>query len=296
MKIYNIGSLNIDYVYHVSQFVQPGETRSPESLDIFPGGKGLNQSVALARSGAQVTHGGAVGADGAFLVEILRAAGVDVSGIRMGEVTSGHAIIQVDPQGQNAILLFAGANHSLTEAQVEALLADAQPGDLLLAQNETNLLGTIFEIAHRKQLQIAFNPSPIQENLRSLPLEYVTWWFLNELEGAALTGKQDPEAMAEDLLSRYPHSRIILTLGSDGCIYRAQGACYRQSIFPVKAVDTTGAGDTFTGFFLGCVASGAEIPEALRLASAAAAIAVSRPGASASIPGIDEVITFANSR
>lgn len=292
MKIYNIGSLNIDYVYRMDHFVQPGETLVPEELNIFPGGKGLNQSVALARAGARVIHGGAIGSDGGFLKEILTASGVDASGIRSGSVPTGHAIIQVDKSGQNSILLFAGANHTLTREHVETVLADAEPGDLLLLQNETNLLEEIFEIAREKQLQIVFNPSPFSEKLLALPLEQVRWWFCNEIEGAALSGKENPAEIADALLEKYPDSNIILTLGGDGCIFKSAEQTLRQGIFKVEPADTTAAGDTFTGYFLARIGAGETVAQALKLASAASAIVVSRVGASSSIPTLEETRTF----
>ena len=186
MKIYNLGSLNIDYVYSVPHFVRPGETLTSSKMEIFPGGKGLNQSIALARAGANVTHGGIVGNDGLFLKQLLSDSLVDVSRIKVLDKSSGHAIIQVEESGQNSILLFAGTNHCITEEYIKDFLYDSQQGDILLLQNEINGLDLIFEIAHKKGMQIAFNPSPFEGKLLELPLEYVDWWFLNEIEGSEL--------------------------------------------------------------------------------------------------------------
>lgn len=288
MKIFNLGSLNIDHVYAVSHFVRPGETLSADRLQIFPGGKGLNQSVALAHAGARPIHGGLIGSDGAFLRTVLADAGVDTAFVRTVDVPTGHAVIQVDESGQNCILLFAGANHAWSEAFVREVLHDAQPGDLLLLQNEIDALPVIFTVAKEKGLSIAFNPSPFDKRLSELPLELVTWWLVNELECAALTGEHDPQRMADALIARYPHSRLVLTLGGDGCLYRDSEKAVRQPAFPVRAVDTTAAGDTFTGFFLAQIAAGKPVEAALRTAAAAAAIAVSRPGASCSIPTLAE--------
>lgn len=288
MKIFNLGSLNIDHVYAVSHFVRPGETLSADRLQIFPGGKGLNQSVALARAGARPIHGGLIGSDGAFLCTVLADAGVDTAFVRTVDVPTGHAVIQVDESGQNCILLFAGANHAWSEAFVREVLHDAQPGDMLLLQNEIDALPVIFAVAKEKGLSIAFNPSPFDKRLSALPLDLVTWWLVNELECAALTGEHDPQRMADALLDRYPHSRLVLTLGGDGCLYRDSEKAVHQPAFPVRAVDTTAAGDTFTGFFLAQIAAGKPVEAALRTAAAAAAIAVSRPGASCSIPTLAE--------
>ena len=292
MNIYNLGSLNIDYVYSVPHFVRPGETLSSTSMQIFPGGKGLNQSVALARAGVAVIHGGRIGENGRSLTEILRDAGADVRYVETGSDSTGHAIIQVDESGQNCILLYPGANHSFTEEFIRNVLTDAQPDDILLLQNEINHLDVCFAVAAEKKLQIAFNPSPFREELLRLPLHQVKWWLCNEIEGGQLTGRQDPEEIAEAMLRRFPDSNIVLTLGQDGCIFKNRSQTVHQSIFKVKAVDTTAAGDTFTGYFLAMVAAGKAIPDALRIASRAASISVSRMGASASIPTLEEVLAL----
>lgn len=291
MKIYNLGSLNIDYVYSVPHFVQPGETLSSTKMEIFPGGKGLNQSVALARAGAQVIHGGRIGDNGGFLKQILSDAGADTTFVETVEESTGHAIIQVDESGQNCILLFSGANHCFDEAFIRRILSDSQPGDILLLQNEINCLPEIFAVAAQKQLQIAFNPSPFRQELLELPLEQVKWWLCNEIEGGQITGKEDPEEIIEAMYARFPSSNIVLTLGKDGCIFKNSSETLRHPIFPVKAVDTTAAGDTFTGFFLASVAGGKAIADALRMASRASSIAVSRMGASASVPTLEEVLS-----
>lgn len=290
MKIYNLGSLNIDYVYSVPHFVQPGETLSSAKLEIFPGGKGMNQSVALAKAGARVIHGGRIGDNGGFLKEILGQAGADTSFVAVDASSTGHAIIQVDENGQNCILLFSGANHSFTEEFVREILADARAGDIILLQNEINLLDVIFAVAAEKQLQIAFNPSPFTEELLKLPLHQVKWWLCNEIEGGQLTGKSEPEEILTSMQKKFPGSSIVLTLGKDGCMFTDGKQVLRQPIFPVKAVDTTAAGDTFTGFFLASVAEGKSVADALRIASRASSIAVSRMGASSSVPTLAEVL------
>lgn len=290
MKVYNLGSLNIDYVYKVEHFVRPGETLSSADMQIFPGGKGLNQSVALARAGAAVVHGAVLGANGGFLLDTLRSSGVDAGSVKTVDQSSGHAIIQVDRSGQNCILLFAGTNHMLTEEYIADFLADAQPGDLLLMQNETNGIHQAFEIAHEKGMQIAFNPSPFQESILELPLSYVNWWFCNEIEAQALFGSGTPEQLAQRFSEQYPDSNLVLTLGQDGSMFKNKDICCYQPIFKVDVVDTTAAGDTFTGFFLASIAGGESVQRALQIASTASGIAVSRPGASASIPLAEEVI------
>lgn len=300
MKIYNMGSLNIDYVYRVPHFVQPGETISSYGREIFAGGKGLNQSIALARAGAQVIHGGMIGPDGAFLKELLEDSGVDTTHICTLQEASGHTVIQVDEQGQNCIILYAGTNHCVTKAYLDELLKDASAGDFMLIQNEINCLNEAMEIAHKKKMYIAFNPSPISKELFTLPLSYVDWWFCNEIEGAILFGKNqkqkmadqiamDPEKIMQQFQKQYPQSHLILTLGKKGSYYCDKKDIIFQPAFEVKAIDTTAAGDTYSGYFLADLAGGKNISDALKDASLAASICVTRKGAAPSIPYKKEI-------
>lgn len=295
MKIINLGSLNIDKVYSVPHFVQEGETISSQKLENFCGGKGLNQSLALARAGAQVSHVGAVGQDGGELLAMLAQAGVDTTAVLTSPGPSGHAVIQVNPSGHNCIIVTAGANAQITPTMIDASILQSQPGDWFLAQNETSCVSYGFEQARAAGLKVAFNPSPIDQALLEYPLDLVDLFVLNEGEGAHLAGlaeDADPELILEKLQARYPEAAFALTLGSKGALCAAKGERLHQGIFPVKAVDTTAAGDTFCGFFLAAYTSGMPLEEALRLASAAAAIAVSRPGAGPSIPVLKEVYEF----
>lgn len=289
MKIYNLGSLNIDYVYAVDHFVAAGETLSSKGMAVFPGGKGLNQSVALAKAGAAVIHGAVAGNDGKFLVETLTAAGVDASRIKTVDGTTGHAIIQVDKSGQNCIMLFAGTNYAVDEEYIREFLRDAEENDILLLQNEVSNLRVAFEIAHGKKMQIAFNPSPYHDDLKNLPLSYVKWWFCNEIEGAAFFGSSDPEEIADAFVKQFPDNYLLLTLGKDGSMFVSSEQRVRQPIYEVQTVDTTAAGDTFTGYFLSALTEGSDVAFSLDLAARAAAITVSRSGASSSIPVRNEV-------
>lgn len=290
-KFLNFGSLNIDTVYRVDHFVSAGETLAPSSVETFPGGKGLNQSVALARAGAQVWHAGRIGPDGTWLADVLDESGVHTEFIdRTGERTGG-ALIQLTAKGENCILLDGGANRQLQESHIDAVFSSFAPGDCLVLQNEVNFLPRLIRRAADIGMDIALNPSPVTDDLRGMDLSPVTWLLLNEIEGEALTGERAPERIAEALLGRYPKLHIVLTLGRDGVLYRDAHECVRQGIFPVSAVDTTAAGDTFTGFFLHAVTAGSAA-EALRTASAAAALAVSRKGAAVSIPAMEEVRRF----
>ena len=289
MKIYNFGSLNIDYVYAVDHFVVAGETLAAEKMSIFPGGKGLNQSIALARAGAKVIHGAVLGKDGGFLMEKLSAAGVDVSRIEQTDGSCGHAIIQVNKSGQNSILLFPGANHRVDKDYAKRFLYDARPDDILLLQNETNELDSFFEVACKKKMQIVFNPSPFHPDIRNLPLSHVKWWFCNEIEGKALFGGGSPQQIVSNFSAKFPSAYLILTLGADGSIFKSADTLIHQPIYKAQTVDTTAAGDTFTGYFIAAVTKGKDVRFALDIASKAASIAVSRKGASESIPYMDEI-------
>ncbi|MCR5536132.1 MAG: ribokinase [Succinivibrio sp.] len=292
-KILCFGSLNLDYVYQVEHLVAPAETLSAVSRAVFPGGKGLNQAVAAARAGACVYQAGAVGADGALLLETLASAGVRTEYVRQHELPTGHAIIEVDRHGENAILLYGGANQSLERSEIDETLQHFAKGDLLLVQNETNELEYLIRSAVQHGLKVALNVSPFAPELIKLPLELCSYLLVNEVEGAALSGlrqDEDGEKLITALAERYPHSLVILTLGARGSWCKAQGqsAVFCRSC-KVKAVDTTAAGDTYTGYILTALMEGQGLEEAMQLASCAAALAVTRQGAAPSIPHRAEV-------
>lgn len=291
MKILNFGSLNIDIVYEVDHLVRPGETISSKNRRIFAGGKGLNQSIALARAGAFVVHAGAVGAeDGRFLTDILSANEVDTRWIKVLEgEPSGHAIIQVDQSAQNNIILYGGTNQLIEEEQITATLAHFESGDYLVLQNEISNLEKLIDLAHARGMKIILNPSPLDEKIQALDLKKIDYLILNEIEAGDITGETETEAVLLKFRTEYPELKVVLTLGSDGAVYQDQTQRLKQPAFPVEAVDTTAAGDTFTGYFIAAMSRDASIQEALRLASKAASISVTRKGAEASIPRQTEV-------
>lgn len=291
-KLLIFGSLNVDYVYHVPHFVTPGETLAASKREVNCGGKGLNQSIAAARAGATVFHAGKIGADGQILTDMLSQSGVDISYIQHSSGPSGHAIIQVDPSGQNCILLFGGSNQEITTQEVDQVLTHFGPGDRIILQNEINNLAYIMQQAAARGLDIVFNPSPIDASIQSLPLELVSLLVLNEIEGAALAGTEDESLVLKCLRKQFPLCRILLTLGSRGCVYDDGTQRIQQKACSVEAVDTTAAGDTFTGYFVAADAAGFPPQECLQLATQAAAIAVSRSGAAPSIPIMEEVTRF----
>ena len=289
MRIYNLGSLNIDYVYEVDHFVSAGETLSSDKMQIFPGGKGLNQSVALARAGAEVIHGAVIGEDGGFLTEILSSAGVDTSRIETIPRRCGHAVIQVDKSGQNCILLYPGTNRCIDRRYTENFLFDAERDDILVVQNEISGLDIAFETASRKNMRIAFNPSPFHSDIKKLPLSLVRWLFCNETEGEALFGSRDIREITERFITQIPDGDLILTLGKDGSVFKNREKFIAQPIFETKTVDTTAAGDTFLGYFLASVTKGESVERSMAVASKAASVAVSVKGASSSIPFLRDV-------
>ena len=286
MKILNFGSLNIDNVYTVDHFIRPGETMSSLGMEVFCGGKGLNQSIAMARAGAQVWHAGAVGGnDGGKLLELLAESGVNTDFVRKTDGVSGHTIIQVDKNGQNCIILYGGANQEITSGQIDETLSHFEEGDILLLQNEINGLAGLLEKASEKGMKIYLNPSPATKELLELPLELVDCFILNEVEGADICGQEAKEEEIPRLLrEKYPRAVILLTLGSRGSIYYDRENRYEQPAFRVNAVDTTAAGDTFTGYFIASAVKGSTVPEALLRATKAAAITVMGKGAAPSIP------------
>lgn len=295
MKVLNFGSLNVDYVYKLPHVVMKGETISSRSLNTYPGGKGLNQSIALGKAGAEVYHAGAIGEDGKFLVDFLNESGVNTKFVKIfSDIKSGHAIIQNDDEGDNCILLYGGANQAITKEQVDETMEEFSAGDYLVLQNEINELKYIVEKAHEKGMQIVLNPSPMNEKITELPLEYINYFLLNEIEAGQILGKQieSPDAIIAELSEVFPKAKIVLTLGGDGSVYSDGVKKVPQHIYKVNTVDTTAAGDTFTGYFIAGEMKGQEIEVSMDMAAKAAAITVSRPGAGVAIPTLKEVEEF----
>lgn len=289
MKLLDFGSLNIDHTYQLPHLVRPGETLASDSYHKSEGGKGFNQAVALAKAGQEVYLAGAIGQDGLFLRDYLQELGVHTEHLCVLDAPTGHAMIQLDTEGQNCIILFGGTNGMITEAMIDEVLTDFGAGDYLLLQNEISHVDSIICAAHAKGMHIILNPSPMSPELLTWPLELVEWFILNEIEGADITGKTQPEEMLDELLRRYPACHVVLTLGERGSVYADATQRMDQSIVSAHTVDTTAAGDTFTGYFLHALLQGEAIQQALKTAACASAITVSRPGAGRSIPAAEEV-------
>lgn len=294
MKVLCFGSLNIDYTYRVPHFVQKGETIAAEDMKVFCGGKGFNQAVALHGPGRRSCQAGAVGKDGLFLLDSLKAAGVNTEFVSVLEDQKTGA-----PSSRTII------------AAITVLCSTAEPtapspgkwptacwshfgqGDVLVLQNEINEIPYIMEKAHECGMKIVLNPSPMEEAIRTFPLEMVDYFFLNQVEACQLLGdenRENPEKQLEALRERFPAAAIVLTLGEKGSLYADGTQKHAQPAFRVKAVDTTAAGDTFTGFLMAAFWPAVRFPKRWIWAAKASAIAVTRPGASPSIPTLEEVL------
>lgn len=289
MKIVNYGSINLDCVYEVDHIVKPGETLLASGKKQFCGGKGLNQSLAVAKAGGMVYHAGIVGEDGNMLLEALTAGRVNVEHILRAPGESSHTVIQVDAHGQNSIIVFNGEHMKPTEQELDGILADFGSGDAIMMQNELFNSPLMMKKAAAKGLKVILNPSPANQILREFPLEMVSWFILNEIEAEMLTGEREPTSILEQFHKLYPNASVVLTLGDKGAYLRSRELLIYQPAFQVNTVDTTAAGDTFTGYFVAGFAEGMPYKRVMKRAALAAAIAVSRPGAADSIPLKDEV-------
>ncbi len=289
MKILNFGSCNIDFVYSLDHIVSPGETETTYAFDIFPGGKGLNQSIALARAGAKVYHAGCIGNDGQLLSDILAESGVDVSYLKKTDIKNGHAIIQVSAKGENSIFLFPGSNEKITKKMIDEVLCDFTEKDIIVLQNEISNIDYIIKKAYEKNMCIVLNPSPFDERLMNIDYNMISYVILNEVEAKGISGCSEPEEALVVLKNKYPHLKIVLTLGKNGSVYFDGENKIYQSAYRVEVKDTTAAGDTFTGYFVSEIAKGSSVKKSLQIAATASAIAVSRMGAAPSIPLYNEV-------
>ena len=291
MQVLNFGSLNIDHVYTVDHIAAPGETLASSDYLVNAGGKGLNQSVALARAGVETFHAGLIGSEGLFLKEVLKNSNVNTDFVEVCDLPTGHAVIQVEKSsGQNAILLYPGANMQIKESEMSRILKQVPSGSWLLLQNEINALPFLIEEGKKCGLKIAINPAPCTAEVSAYPLHLCDLIFVNEIEAAQLiSSTADPRRMAAAMAAKFPKSEIIITLGAMGALYRCGQTEITVPARQVNTVDTTSAGDTFTGYFLAAKLRGFPPETALKIAAFASSITVSRPGAASSIPRADEV-------
>jgi len=226
MKILVYGSLNIDLIFSVDHIVAPGETISSSSLVKSAGGKGANQAAALAKAGLPVYMAGKIGQDGQFLLELLQSYGVNTNSVIQYEGATGQALIQVDKNGQNSIVLFGGGNADVKIEEIHTTIAGLCADDIVVVQNEIAHIREILETAHKRGVRIYLNPSPYNEKIEELPLELVDLFFVNEIEGAALSQlppQTAPDILVDQLVKRFPKAEIILTAGKDGAYYGSGG-------------------------------------------------------------------------
>jgi ribokinase len=283
-RVLNFGSLNIDHVYRVNHISKPGETIAATGYSRFAGGKGANQSIAIARAGCQVAHIGKIGPEGRWMLENMVKNGVDTSLIVVSDEPGGHAIIQVDGAGQNSIVIFGGTNQQLARDEVDRALEGARPADVILLQNETNLIPYIMERADERSLPVCFNAAPMDSGVPDYPLALVSTFFINETEGEAFTGREQEEEIVDEMLRRFPSSHVVLTLGKEGVLFGSRQERIRIPEYPVEVVDTTAAGDAFTGYYMAGLCEELPVEEMLIQANIAASLSVMKPGATDSIP------------
>ena len=286
MTLYNLGSINLDHFYQVPHLPAPGETILAESHSTGLGGKGANISVAAAQAGARVVHIGAVGSDGAWAISRLRALGVETDHVDEVDAPTAHAIINVDPAGENAITVFPGANMKQSLNRLESALSSATPGDMLLLQNETNAAPQAAQRARNKGLKVLYAAAPFELKATEALLPLTDILVLNAVELAQL---QDATGRAPEALGP---ATVIITEGAKGARALTPAGETRIKAFPVKAVDTTGAGDTFTGYLAAALHDGQPLESALRLAAAAAALKVTKKGTAEAIPSRVDVEAF----
>jgi len=295
MKKLVLGALNIDRTYSVEKLVRPKETIAAVKYESFCGGKGFNQAVALARAGSEVFIAGVIGYDGGMLFDTLHSDGINTDYIKNSVSPNGHAVIQVDRDGQNCIIIVAGSNAEITEDYIDKVLDDFAQGDLIVLQNEVPCVNYAIEEAKRRELFIIFNPSPIEDSVKSYGLDKVNMLIVNELEGAVLSGFESEADILENLKRKFPNLSILLTKGENGSVFlNENGMLFRTDAILCEAVDTTAAGDTFTGYFLDEYFKSHDPQKALRIASIAGGISVTRKGASSSIPYSGDVLKALN--
>ena len=285
MAVFNLGSINADLFYQVPHLLAPGETLASTQHSRGLGGKGANMSVAIARAAARAVHIGAVGADGRWAVERLLEYGVDTRNIVELDVPTGHAVIMVDDHGENAILLFPGANRALTETHIASALMAATEADTFVFQNETSAQIEGATLASAKGMRVVYAAAPFDAQAVEAVLPMLDILVMNAVEAQQLT---DALGMT---LGALPVRDVIVTLGGEGCrwINTDAGTDQMFPAIPVTPVDTTGAGDTFTGFLVAGLDRGLPMEQAISLGQQAGAIMVTRHGTADVIPDLKDI-------
>ena len=292
MKILNFGSLNIDIFFRVENIVKPGETISAKSIEKRPGGKGLNQSVALSKSFENVYHAGSVGDDGIFLIDYLKSENINTKYIKKSDKLTGNAIIQVDDRGENSIVLYKGANFDNDKKFIDEVLDNFDKDDILLLQNEISSMKYLIDKAYEKGMKIVLNPSPITDEIKEFDFNKIDLLLVNEIEAKNIANKDNIDESINYFMATYPNINLIVTIGSKGSIFVNKNEKIKQEGIKVESVDSTGAGDTFTGFFVSYFYQGKNVRDCLKFASLASALSVTKSGASISIPSLCDVKEF----
>ena len=287
MKILNFGSINKDFFYSVNDFVKPGETISSIKYNVKIGGKGLNQSVGISKAGQKIYHAGIINKDDTFILDRLKKWNINCENIVLGVNPTGHAIIQVDKNGENSIIIHGGANHDFDIKFIKSVLSKFDSGDILVLQNEINNIKEIIDGAHHKKMKIVFNPAPFNNEILSYDLNKISTLILNQTEGEALSKEKKPINILRVLKSKFNNTEIILTLGEKGSLYSFKDELLKIKAHKVDTVDTTGAGDTFIGYYVAGIASKMNKKDNLKRASKAATIATTKLGGAGSIPRIN---------
>lgn len=289
MKVLCFGSANLDHVYKVDHFTVPGETQGCLEYNIKCGGKGVNQAIAMALAGNDTYFAGIIGSDGGLLKGALVDKGVHIDYMKISNKPTGHAIIEVDQSGQNHILLYGGTNKEIDFEYIDEVLSHFSKGDIVVLQNEINNVPYIIERCYEKEMKIFFNAAPYDIAVKNYPIEKVTWLVVNETEGAALSNEEDYEKIIQTLKQKYPHTHILFTMGKEGSRVLTDKEDIKVEALKVNAVDTTGAGDTYIGYFVRGIVEEMPLLETAQMATKASAIAVTRFGAVDSIPNYEEV-------
>ena len=287
MKILNFGSINKDFFYSVNDFVKPGETISSIRYNVKIGGKGLNQSVGISKAGQNIYHAGIINKDDTFILDKLKKWNINCENILLSNNPTGHAIIQVDKKGENSIIIHGGANHDINIKFIKSVLSKFDSGDILVLQNEINNIKEIIDRAHHKKMKIVFNPAPFNNEILSYDLNKISILILNYTEAKNLSGQNTPTKILDFLNKKYKETEIILTLGNKGSIYSYNGNMIKIDAKKIKTIDSTGAGDTFIGYYVASIAKGLNTEESLKRANKAAAISTTKLGAAESIPEIN---------
>ena len=279
----------LDHVYKVDHFTVPGETQGCLEYNIKCGGKGVNQAIAMALAGNDTYFAGIIGSDGGLLKDALVDKGVHIDYMKISNKPTGHAIIEVDQSGQNHILLYGGTNKEIDFEYIDEVLSHFSKGDIVVLQNEINNVPYIIERCYEKEMKSFFNAAPYDIAVKNYPIEKVTWLVVNETEGAALSNEEDYEKIIQTLKQKYPHTHILFTMGKEGSRVLTDKEDIKVEALKVNAVDTTGAGDTYIGYFVRGIVEEMPLLETAQMATKASAIAVTRFGAVDAIPNYEEV-------